>query len=64
VQKPFEPRKYTVMKPQMKRNGMATATGGNVAQKSLVTRWLVNCGMSGSVGGFVKYRTTVGQTNI
>ena len=32
------PKKYTVIKPQMKRNGIATATEGKVAQKSVVTR--------------------------
>src|SRR5690348_6193746 len=46
VQKPFDPRKYTVMKPQMKRKGTATASGGKVAQKSLVTRWFVSAGTS------------------
>ena len=37
--------------------GTATATGGKVAQKSVVIRWLVNCGISGSFGGFAKNAT-------
>ena len=52
------------MNPQTNRKGMATATGGKVAQKSLVTRWLVNGGISGASGGFVKNRSAVGQTNM
>src|SRR5262245_49280497 len=52
------------MNPQMNRKGTATATGGKVAQNSLVTRWLVNGGTSGACGGFVKSRSAVGQTNM
>src|SRR5688572_18075685 len=52
------------MNPQMNRNGMATATGGKVAQNSVVTRWLVKGGTSGACGGFVKKRTAVGHTNM
>jgi hypothetical protein len=52
VQNPFEPRKYTVMNPQINRNGIATASVGNVAQNSVVTMWLVNCGNSDSFAGF------------
>src|SRR5205807_5934577 len=52
------------MKPQTKRNGMATATEGKVSQKLVVTRWLVNLGISGPWSGFAKNRYAVGQTNI
>src|SRR5690606_33316244 len=38
VQKPFEPRKYTVIKPHIKKKGIATASVGNVIQKSSVSR--------------------------
>ena len=48
----------------MKRNGIATATDGNVAQKLSVTRWLVNAGMIGPLSGLTKKRTAVGQTNM
>ncbi len=36
--KAFRARKYTVMNPQINRNGIATRSGGNVSQKLLVTR--------------------------
>src|SRR5687767_2529636 len=52
------------MNPQMKRKGTATKTGGKVAQKSLVRRWLVNGGKSGASFGFEKNRTAVGHTNM
>src|ERR1043166_101913 len=48
----------------MKRNGTATANGGNVAQKSVVTRWFVNWGNSGWPFGAAIKRRAVGQTNI
>src|SRR5207249_11756501 len=52
------------MKPQTKRNGMATDTDGNVSPKLVVTRWLVNLGISGPWSGFTKNRYAVGQTNM
>src|SRR5439155_1841685 len=52
------------MKPQMKRKGIATAMEGKVCQKLVVTRWLVNLGMSGPCSGFQNNRYAVGQTNM
>src|SRR5947208_17107147 len=52
------------MKPHTKRKGIATATEGKVCQKLLVTRWIVNFGISGAFSGLWKNRYAVGQTNM